>query len=162
MKTVTSAMLDELSGRAAEAARRRANHNLHPALSDPTQRLLNAVEPGSYVRPHRHTTPPRWEAFVALAGRAAVLLLDDAGTVTARTEIAPGGPVLAVEIEVAAWHSLVSLAPGTVLLELKPGPYSPVTDKDLATWAPAEGAPGAADLVAWLERARVGDTRPIG
>jgi len=162
MKMVTSAILTELSTTATGARRRRANHNLHPQLDDPIQRLLNAVEPSTYVRPHRHAAPPRWEAFVALTGRAAVLLLDDEGTVTARAEIAPGGPVLVVEIEAGTWHSLVSLVSGTVLLEVKPGPYVPVTDKDFAAWAPAEGAPGAAGLVTWLERAAVGDTAPRG
>jgi cupin fold WbuC family metalloprotein len=154
---ITSALVADLSVRAAAAPRRRLNHNLHPTLSDPVQRLLNAFEPGTYVRPHRHVQPQRWELFVALRGRALVLTFDPDGTVGERVELDAEGPALAVEIRGGVWHTVGSRAVGTVLLEVKPGPYAPLTDKDFAPWAPVEGTPLCAPLVGWFERARPGD-----
>jgi cupin fold WbuC family metalloprotein len=158
LKTVTDTLLDELVLKAQASPRRRANFNLHPELDDPVQRFLNAVEPGTYVRPHRHVTPlPKWELFVALAGRIAILEFDDAGTVTERVEVAAAGPVRAVEIPSGAWHGLVVLEPGTVLFEFKQGPYAATSDKDFAAWAPGEGEPGCQAMRERFETARVGD-----
>jgi len=156
LTTVTSGLLDDLSRRAAAAARRRMNHNLHPTLSDPIQRLLNAFEPGTYVRPHRHAGSGRWELFVCLRGRAAVLAFDGDSTVTARADLDAAGPTLAVEAAAGVCHTVVSLAPGTVMLEVKPGPYVALTDKDFAPWAPAEGDPACPAMVAFFERAAIG------
>lgn len=158
LKLVGSGLLGELSARAAASPRRRANHNLHPALADPVQRLLNAMEPGTYVRPHRHLAPePKWELFVVLAGAVAVLLFDDTGTVVERLELVADGDLRGVEVPAGCWHSLVVLRPGTVLFECKQGPYVALSDKDFAAWAPAEGEPGAAAMLARLAQATVGE-----
>jgi cupin fold WbuC family metalloprotein len=158
LKTVTDTLLAELVLKAQASPRRRANFNLHPELDDPVQRFLNAVEPGTYVRPHRHVTPaPKWELFVALAGRIAILVFDDAGTVTERIEVAAAGPVRAVEIPAGAWHGLVVLDPGTVLFEFKQGPYAATSDKDFAAWAPAEGEAACQAMRERFEAARIGD-----
>lgn len=158
LKLVGSELLGELSARAAASPRRRANHNLHPELADPVQRFLNAMDPGTYVRPHRHMAPePKWELFVVLAGAVAVLLFDDAGAVVERVELAADGDLRGVEVPAGCWHSLVALRPGTVLFECKQGPYVALGDKDFAAWAPAEGEPGAAALLQRLAAARVGE-----
>ncbi|MBI5017722.1 MAG: WbuC family cupin fold metalloprotein [Deltaproteobacteria bacterium] len=159
MNLVDLRMLQTLSARAASSSRGRATHNLHPCLEDPVQRFLNAMEPGTYVRPHRHG-PERWELFLALAGGAAVLCFDETGRVGERAEICARGPLLAVEVGEGSWHAVASLAPGTVLLELKPGPYVPPSDKDFADWAPAEGTSGATEFAAWLLVAREGSLPP--
>lgn len=158
MRTVTRAELAVLTAAARGAARRRQNLNLHPALDDPVQRLLNAFEPGTYVRPHRHTTPGKWELFAWLAGRAAVLGFSDDGVVTERIEIDSAAPV--AEIPAGCWHTLVAIETGTVLLEIKQGPYAPLAPEAFAPWAPVDGAPPAAALEQWFRRARVGERAP--
>ncbi len=160
MKRLTADALAALRAEATASPRRRKNLNLHEALDDPIQRLCNAFEPGTYLRPHRHSVPGTWELFVALTGRAAMLTFDDAGCVTARAELQAGGPVVAVEVPAGAWHSLVPLAPGTVLFEVKRGPYRPTGENDFASWAPKEGAPAAAAFVAWMTHADVGSRAP--
>ena len=160
MKIIDSQLLSRLSKEAAAAERLRRNHNLHPTLDDPVQRLCNAMEPGTYVRPHRHRGPDKWECFLALSGAAAVLIFDDAGTVVERIEFSPRGPVFGIEIPRDTWHTLVSLAPGTVLFEIKRGPYSPLNDKDFALWAPAEGERKAPIFAHWFEQAPVGGRPP--
>ncbi len=160
MKLITTELMERLSRNAADSARGRTNFNLHPELSDPVQRFLNAIEPDSYVRPHRHTAPPKWELFVVLSGSAVVLTFDEEGRVIGRAELDADGPVRAVEIPAGAWHTLAARAPGTVLFEFKQGPYSAMDDKDFATWAPAEGDAGCAGFLTWFLAARPGGTVP--
>lgn len=160
MKRLDAARLRQLRAEAAASPRRRKNLNLHASADDPVQRLCNAFEPGTYVRPHRHAAGV-WELFLILSGSAAVLTFDDRGTVTARTELKAGGEVQGVELPPAAWHSLVALAPGTVLFEVKPGPYRPTGENDFAAWSPKEGVPGADAFVAWMARAAAGERAPV-
>lgn len=157
MKRIDDTLITSLAGRAAQGARKRANHNLHNELSDPVQRFLNAIEPESFVPVHRHTDPERWEFFIALAGSVAVLTFDDEGRVTAREELSAAGPLRGVEIAVGEWHTVVALESGTVLFELKEGPYSPVKDKDFAPWCPKEGDERCAALLEWYRYAQPGD-----
>lgn len=162
MKTIDLDSIDRLTSRAVGSERRRANLNLHRDLADPVQRFLNAVEPGSYVHPHRHADPERWELFVVLRGAAVILAFDGAGAVRSRIRLAAGGPEQGVEVPAGVWHTLAALEPGTVLLEVKPGPYQPVDDKDFAPWAPTESEPSGQAFEAWFRRARVGETAPQG
>ncbi|HLI19935.1 MAG TPA: WbuC family cupin fold metalloprotein [Stellaceae bacterium] len=144
--------LDELVLRARAAPRRRQNFNLHPALDDPIQRLLNAGEPDTYVRPHRHR-PGRWELVAVLRGQIDTLLFDDTGAVTARYALTVGN---CIEVPGAAWHSFVFALPGTIALEIKPGPYDAQLDKEFAAWAPVEDAADAAACARWIATAQVG------
>jgi cupin fold WbuC family metalloprotein len=157
---ITRKALQELARQAGLSPRRRKNLNLHTALSDPIQRLFNAVEPDSYVRPHRHERNDVWELLVAIRGRFAALSFDAGGQVLNRTEFGADGDNLGVELPPGTWHTVVALAPGSVLFEVKPGPYEPLNDKDFATWAPAEGDPAAAAFVDWYRRAMPGERPP--
>jgi cupin fold WbuC family metalloprotein len=157
MKIISASAIADITTAAANSPRLRCNLNLHSQLSDPIQRLFNAFEPESYVRPHRHSDPSRWEVFVAIQGSAVVLTFDTSGAVSERTVIGPAEPAAAVEIPGGVWHTVASLVPGTVLFELKPGPYSPLQDKDFMTWAPAEGESICNELTAWFCRADIGE-----
>ncbi|UCH53693.1 MAG: WbuC family cupin fold metalloprotein [Pseudomonadota bacterium] len=160
MRILTQDQLAKLSAEAASSARRRKNLNLHPQLSDPIQRLCNAFEPGTYVRPHRHAGSDRWELFMALMGAAVVLTFDDAGVVRERVVIAANGANRGIEIPAGAWHALAALTVGTVLFEVKPGPYSPLTDKDFAPWAPPENEASCSQFERWYRNAQPGDRPP--
>lgn len=151
MQIIDAPLLNALSEKARRSPRLRMNHNLHGGYDDPCQRLLNALEPGSYVRPHRHLHPPRAESFLALRGRLAVLLFNDAGELRQVLPLLPGGPVHGVDIRPGIWHSLLSLESGSVFFETKPGPYQPLIDKDFAPWAPAEGLGEAETFLAELK-----------
>lgn len=159
MKRLTADTLAALRAEAVASPRRRKNFNLHASLDDPIQRLCNAFEPGTYVRPHRHGADV-WELFLVLGGHAAVLIFDDEGRVTERTEIQAGGETPVIELPPGVWHSLVALAPNTVLFEVKPGPYRPTGDNNFAAWAPTEGAPEAVAFVEWMVHAAVGARVP--
>lgn len=149
-RRIDDRLLDELSRAARQSPRWRLNYNLHEDYLEPCQRLLNAVEPGTYVRPHRHLDPPRPECFVLLRGTMAVLLFAEGGEIAEIIPLAAAGPCWGVDIPPGAWHSLVSLESGTVFFETKPGPYLPLSDKDFAPWAPAEESAEAGEYLKFL------------
>jgi cupin fold WbuC family metalloprotein len=160
MKSLSRGDVETLLSSAAVSPRLRANANMHPSLDDPVQRFVNAMEPGTYVRPHRHREEGRWELFVIVAGAVGVLSFDENGRVIERVELNPESGAIAVEIPPGSWHAVVCLVPATLLFEVKPGPYAKTTDKDFATWAPAEGEPNCAQFERWLREARPGSKPP--
>ena len=151
MNIVDAARLAAVSAKARTSARLRTNDNLH-AMDDPIHRLLNATEPGTYVQPHKHGSPPKVETLCVLAGRGAILVFDDTGCVTRTLILSPSGPMHLAELPANTWHTLIALAPGTVWFEVKAGPYAPPPAEDVAAWAPAPGTPGAGPYLDRLVR----------
>ncbi len=160
VKLINRPLLEELSRKAAAAPRRRANHNLHPTLNDAVQRLCIAAEPGTYFRPSRHAMPDTWEVLIAIRGALVLLLFEDDGTVRERFVLAPSGDVIGIEIPPHTWHTLASLEPGSVFLEVKEGPYHPTEEKDFAAWAPPEGHAETGRFESWYRSARKGAIPP--
>jgi cupin fold WbuC family metalloprotein len=156
MKKISSLEMQSLNDAAQHSPRLRAHLNLHPTLDDPVQRLAIAMEPGTYVRPHRH--PHTWELLSSLSGRFVVLHFDDSGMVTERTVI--GEDCVLMEKPPGVWHSVLSLDKGAVIFEVKQGPYVPVDSQDYAPWSPPEGSPDMARLLAWFAEANIGDKPP--
>jgi cupin fold WbuC family metalloprotein len=152
IRRIDQALLDRVSREAAQHARLRMNYNFHQH-EEPVQRFLNAVEPGSYVRPHRHIDPPKWELFVCLRGRGAAMVFDDDGRIAEIHRLDPAQGEYGVEIPAGVWHSIVSLSPGAVFLEIKEGPFEPKHAGVFAPWSPAPDDSGVAAFVAALERA---------
>jgi cupin fold WbuC family metalloprotein len=153
LKQITRTMLDTLAAQARQSPRRRANLNLHEQLDDPVQRLAIAMEPDTYVRPHRH--PHTWELLYPLAGRFAVLHFDAAGTLAGHAGL--GAESRVIETPAGGWHAVLSLDPGAVIFEVKHGPYQPIAEVDYAPWSPAAETPLAAQLIAWYATAQVGE-----
>ena len=143
--------LDALSSTARESPRRRKNLNFHAELSHPAQRLLNAVEPGSYIRPHRHSHPDRDETFVVVRGALGLVIFDDSGRVTHSVVLRANGDTVGGHVPSGTFHTLVSLEPGSIFFEAKAGPYEAITDKDFGPWSPPEGHPDVAAYLGKLE-----------
>jgi cupin fold WbuC family metalloprotein len=142
-RRLTSSIAEE----AGHSPRLRKNRNFHTDFADPVNRMLNAFEPGTYVRPHKHESPDKFEAFIILTGRALAVHFDDMGKIKANSVLDSASGAYGVEFAPREWHTIISLATETVLYEVKPGPYAPLSDKDFAPWAPVEGSPQAADYV---------------
>ncbi|OON38598.1 hypothetical protein BTJ39_18090 [Izhakiella australiensis] len=153
MKQITPNDLATLSQQAAGAARLRSNLNLHAELSDPVQRLAIAMEPGTYIRPHRHLQT--WEVLTPLTGRFVVLLFNDAGSVLQRTLL--GEETTLIEIPAGAWHAVLSLDNGGVIFEVKQGPYLALSEEHCQQWAPREGEAECGQVMAWYRSAGVGE-----
>jgi cupin fold WbuC family metalloprotein len=158
MKIITKEAISDLLANAAVSPRKRTNLNLHPELTDPINRFVNAGLVGTYVRPHRHRVG-RWELVSVLQGSLDLLIFKSSGELTGRFALGDEGASLA-EIPGGDWHTFVFHAPAAVILEVKPGPYEPQLDKEFSSWAPKEGDPTVARFVAWLEGATLGETWP--
>lgn len=141
MKTISAALLDEISHKATQSPRKRQNFNFHDSLGDPLQRLLNAMEPGTYVQPHKHEKPDKREFFIILKGKAVVIIFDNLGGIKNHTILSPETQEFGIEIPARTWHTIIILEEQTVLFEVKDGPYEQISDKNFATWAPKENAP---------------------
>lgn len=159
-KFITDDTLKTLTDKAQQTPRLRMNLNMHGELDDPVQRLCNAMEPGTYVRPHRH--PQRWEFITMLSGSILLLVFDDAGQVTQRHVLSANGPLHALELPENTWHTLTALESGSVMFEVKQGPYIKPEEKDFAAWAPAEGDQDVSRYHEWFLQAQVGDQPPAG
>jgi cupin fold WbuC family metalloprotein len=161
---IDNTLLDELCAEAGASPRRRKNRNFHPADDHPGHRLLNAMQPDSYIPPHRHLDPNKDETFVVLRGALGLVIFDDAGEIEQTVKVGaaalcvPGNPLrgqataMGVDIHHGTWHTAVALAPDTVFLEAKAGPYLPFVAAEKALWAPAENAPEAASYLVALKR----------
>ena len=155
---ISQGLLDDLLHKAAETPRRRQHHNLHTSHADPCQRLLNAIELDSYIRPHRHALDPKVECLVAVRGKFALITFDDHGSpervVRFGTELhgRDGQLDIGVEVPAATWHTVIALVPGSVLLEVKAGPFNPHAAKEPAPWAPEEQSADAEGYFQALRR----------
>lgn len=107
------------------------NLDLRNSAEDTSQRMLNAIEPGSVVPIHRHKKTS--ETLVVLRGRIVEEFYNDAGECPKRIEVSPTSPVCALNIPAGAWHTLQSLESGTVILEMKDGTYEPIGADDILT-----------------------------
>ena len=145
VQLIDSRLLHDVAAAAAASPRGRKNHNFHASAEEPCNRLLNGMEPGTYIAPHRHLEPTKSETVLVLRGRLGVVFFDDSGGVTGRFELAPASERVGVDIPAGTWHTFVALAAGTVMFEAKAGPYRPLADGEFAPWAPREGDAAAAD-----------------
>jgi cupin fold WbuC family metalloprotein len=154
MKIFDAQYLDDLTNQAKDSPRLRQHRNVHQSYQEASQRLFNAIEPGSYIRPHRHASDPREELLIAIRGLMALVNFDDQGAVTnvLRFSTERHGEKVAVGAEVLSntWHTVIALEPGCVLLEVKAGPFDPNQPKDLAPWAPEEGTSSAVSYLQQL------------
>jgi cupin fold WbuC family metalloprotein len=150
IRRIDNSLLDNLCQEAEENRRKRKHLNFHSSYEEPVQRLLNAIEPGSYIRPHMHKDPDKIEIFIALKGRFMVFIFDDHGTVTDRIELVPAGEVMGLELAPGTWHTIAALEKGSVAYEVKNGPYVETTDKNFAKWAPEEGTEEGTEYLNYL------------
>jgi len=141
---VNTALLDQLTEKAKASPRLRMNHNFHPSSESVCHRLLNALEPGSYIRPHRHLDSEKDETFVLVRGRLGVICFDQQGAVTETALLTAGTDQAILTIPHGIFHTAVSLAPGSIFFEAKAGPYLPFSEAEKAPWAPDDQTPEAA------------------
>ena len=140
---ITEDFIKGVSGKAKASPRRRINYNFHPSDSAVLQRLLNAAEPGTYIQPHKHENPDKTEVFIILKGSVVVVEFDEVGSAVDHVILDAAGSTKGVEVPPRKWHSFIVLKPGSVLYEVKEGPYDKNADKKFAAWAPAEGSGSA-------------------
>jgi cupin fold WbuC family metalloprotein len=163
-QVIDDALLARVLDHATRSQRGRTNHNFHRSLEEQVHRFLNAMLRDTYVRPHRHLTPPKPEAFLVLRGEVALLVFDEGGAIKSVHRLSDPtrpGPI-GIDIPAGPYHSLVVLSDSAVIYEVKPGPYVKQTDKAFAPWAPAEGTPRVAAYLSELRSAIASGARSRG
>lgn len=126
---ITQALLDDLTAQAKVSPRLRINYDLRNSSEDGSQRMLNAIEPGSPLPVHRHRHSS--ETVVCLRGRLQEVFYNDAGEETEVIELAPDSDCVALNIPIGQWHTVRVLTSGTVILECKDGKYEPQVPEDI-------------------------------
>lgn len=149
---IDNILLDSVVAEAKDAPRKRKNRNFHPHNDYPAHRLLNAVEPGSYIAPHRHNDPNKDETMVVLRGSLGLVEFDENGAVQRCTRLQAGGDILGCDIPHGTFHTVLALESGTVFLEAKSGPYAALGAEEKAPWAPQEGDLGVAAYLHALQQ----------
>ena len=122
-------VLDELSEQARNNPRLRQAMDLRNSPEDKSQRMLNALEPGTVMPIHRHLASS--ETVIILRGRIRWLFYDEQGRITESTELWSDGDVRMLNVEKGRWHSLECLESGSVLFEAKDGPYHPLEEDEI-------------------------------
>lgn len=127
---ITQALLDSLTEKAKASPRLRANYDLRNSENDKSQRMLNAIEPGSPLPIHRHQKTS--ETVVCLRGRLVWEFYDELERIcTDYIELTPNGQVVALNVPAGQWHTVKALESGSVILECKEGAYEPQRDEDI-------------------------------
>ena len=127
---ITQALLDQLTEQAKTSPRLRMNYDLRNSEADESQRMLNAIEPGSPMPIHRHQHTS--ETVVCLRGKLVWEFYDELERVCAEAvELTPNGPVVALNVPAGQWHTVRALESGSVILEMKNGKYEPLDEADV-------------------------------
>lgn len=127
---ITQALLDSLTEQAKASPRLRMNLDLRNSADDQSQRMLNAIEPGSPLPIHRHQKTS--ETVVCLRGRLVWEFYDELERIcTERIELSPNGPIVALNVPKGQWHTVKALESGSVIMEVKDGPYEPQNPADV-------------------------------
>jgi cupin fold WbuC family metalloprotein len=127
---ITQTLLDSLTEQAKASPRLRMNYDLRNSDQDLSQRMLNAIEPGSVIPIHRHRKSS--ETVVVLRGHIQEVFYDSPGKEVVETiDLCPNGETVAVDVPKGQWHTLHSLESGTVIMESKDGAYEPMAAEDM-------------------------------
>lgn len=127
---ITQALLDTLTKQAKATSRLRVNYDLRNSPDDKSQRMLNAIEPGSPLPIHRHQKTS--ETVVCLRGCLVWEFYDELERICTETiEMSPNGPIVALNVPKGQWHTVKALESGSVILECKEGAYEPLGEEDI-------------------------------
>lgn len=125
---INNELLDTLTAQAKASPRLRKNYDLRDSAEDQSQRMLNAIEPGTVIPVHRHTMTS--EEVIILRGRAEEVFFDNEGNETMKYPLIPGGDIPAIHVPMGQYHTCRSLQSGTVIIEFKNTKYDPTGTED--------------------------------
>ncbi len=131
MQSINTELLEKVIAEAKESPRLRMNFNLHDSLEAPAQRLLNALEPGTKLPIHRHRHTA--ETYVILKGRMRILFYTETGEFIESYELDHAEGRYGVNVPAGQFHTVEPLESGTVIFEVKDGPYKPFSAEDILT-----------------------------
>lgn len=129
MEIIDKNLLDSVSAAAKSSERLRMNHNFHETLEAPCLRMLNALEPGTFVPIHRHRHTA--ETYILLRGKLKIFFYNEEKVIVEEEVLDQSHGCFGVHIPAGIWHSMEVLESGTIIFETKDGPYTPITEQDI-------------------------------
>ena len=126
---INQELLDQVTEQAKESPRLRMNFNLHESLDAKAQRLFNAMEPGTVIPIHRH--PHTAETYIVVRGSVKILIYDEKKNLLETVVLNPKTGNIGYQFPKGSWHSVEILESGTVIFEVKDGPYTPFAEEDV-------------------------------
>jgi cupin fold WbuC family metalloprotein len=145
--SLTLSLVGKLLARSRQSPRKRMLQKLHKSLDAPAHRMFNAMQPGTYIMPHRHLEPAKDETILVMAGSMLFIQFTDDGEVADQILLQPGTETFGVDVAPHVYHTFVPLKPDTLVFECKTGPYAADSDKNVPDWAPREGTPEAEEYL---------------
>lgn len=146
-------LIDQKSQHASTNERLREIHNFHDKDEATLHRMLNAIQPKSYIMPHRHLEDPKEETIIVLQGSLGCVCFDNDGKIIPESlcYLSQESDQIGIDLRVGVWHTIFALEPNTVVFEVKSGPYKKASDKEFASWAPSYDSDKALAYLARLE-----------
>ena len=126
---LNQALLDKISVEAKQSPRLRKNFNLHDSLDAPSQRLFNALQPGTQMEIHRHRHTS--ETTIVIQGSVKYTIYADDGKVKETHVLKAGSDSFGFNVPAGVWHTMEPLEANTVVFGCKDGPYHPLTEQDI-------------------------------
>jgi len=148
--TLNSVMMKRVMEGSQNSPRKRIIFPLHKTTDSSLHRMLNGLQPYSYIQPHRHLHPPKAESVIVLKGAILSFVFNATGDIIEVHTLTAGGINFGVDSEPGVFHTFLALQKDTVLFEVKPGPYEQNSDKDFAPWAPREGSKETTEYMNYL------------
>lgn len=136
---LTLTMAGDLLALSRESPRKRVIQRIHKSQDEGAHRMFNAMQPGTYIAPHRHLSQKKGETFIVVSGSLLFLEFTDDGELKEHTLLQPGTEAFGIDVAPHVYHSFIVLKPDTLIFEVKEGPLDEAGDKDVPTWAPHEG-----------------------
>ncbi|MEN0051933.1 MAG: WbuC family cupin fold metalloprotein [Bacteroidota bacterium] len=147
---ITEAQIEALLERSRLSPRKRMILPFHKSDNVLLHRMLNAIQPQSYIPPHRHVTSQKSESIILLRGAICYFTFDESGNILEKYHLKAGTLRFGVDTEPSIFHSFIALEEDTVIYEVKNGPYVRETDKDFPEWSPTEGSEEATNYIKQL------------
>ncbi len=138
MLKINKFFLENISAKAKKSERKRMHHNFHKSYDEKVQRLVNACEPDTYIRPHKHDDSGTIETLLLIKGKILIVIFDDLGKIKEHIILDKEKENFAVELYPDEWHTIISLEENSAIYEIKEGPFDEKKAKHFATWAPKE------------------------
>jgi len=147
---ITAELIRQVVEGSRQSPRRRIILPFHKNDAASLHRMLNGLQPKSYIQPHRHIDPPKAESVIVLQGAIKCFLFSDDGRIENVYVLRAGSDIIGIDSDPGVYHTFLALEQDTVLYEAKPGPYIRATDKEFALWAPKEGSPATRQYMQFL------------
>lgn len=140
---LTLTMVSNLLNQSRESGRKRMTQRIHKGDDAAVHKMFNALQPGTYIPPHRHLNTAKSETVLVISGALLYVEFEEDGTVKHHALVQPGTEIFGMYILPHIYHTFIALKPDTLIFEVKDGPYEHDSDKDFPDWAPPEGTPEA-------------------